>query len=299
MAKARQAAKAAARQAVARPASKSKGLSSLVIVLALSALGLAMYFAVGSTPPPKMPKKLATDMGGGTPKKVEQDDASAPETAATDLDGKEECTKQMLEGKCETESTTQVRCAGTCASAPLSARCIGWKQLGHCELVSAFMLVHCPGTCAPEQVTCKRSAPGDLNQQCAAWASAGHCERNWARGYRYFLAECFASCGRRNPSLLLEAMLQEQGDRAASFPSGLADVAKEVGSIEEVRVDGPSGNGRSVRVERLNDSPRVRVLHGLVSDQEVQELVAAGTPLLQPSPTMSAYRATVRTSSTA
>lgn len=286
MAKARQAAKAAARQAVARPASKSNGLSSLVIVLALSALGLAMYFAVGST--------------RRTPKKVEQDDASAPETAATDLDGKEECTKQMLEGKCESESTTQARCAGTCASAPLSARCIGWKQLGHCEsLVSAFMLVHCPGTCAPEQVTCKRSAPGDLNQQCAAWASAGHCEHNWARGYRYFLAECFASCGRRNPSLLLEAMLQEQGDRAASFPSGLADVAKEVDSIEEVRVDGPSGNGRSVRVERLNDSPRVRVLHGLISDQEVQELVAAGTPLLQPSPTMSAYRATVRTSSTA
>ena len=207
-----------------------------------------------------------------------------------------------------------------------AATCNLWRSRGHCTTVSAFMLVHCPGTCAQSELKCKRHAPGDLAAQCPDWASRGACEREWQRGNRYFLAQCFRSCGAHDAPLLLRAMLDEVGN-VTSFPSGLANRAEVVGESADVLLE-DEGN-RVVRVDRLHDSPysaagialtqpqrghlpgshpleldsrrsrRIRLLHNLITDEEAANLIALGKPLLVPSPTMANYRSTVRTSSTA
>ena len=176
---------------------------------------------------------------------------------------------RMAEGKCEFDENTKARCMSTCAAPPLSASCLGWKQLGHCQDASAFMLVHCPGVCPPDQVTCMRSAPADLNPRCGQLAAAGQCETQLSRGYPYFLAECFRSCGKRNPRMLLDAMLAEQGNRRRRFlPAGptpprrsaLSLTHLDAAGLKKLPADGferePKGSAgrRVVRVERLHDS---------------------------------------------
>ena len=73
-----------------------------------------------------------------------------------------------------------------------------------------------------------------------------------------------------------------------------------VGARAEVEVDDHPGQPpRQVSVTLLHVLPRIRLLEDLITDAEAADLMAMGKPLLAPSPTIAAYRATVRTSSTA
>ena len=100
-----------------------------------------------------------------------------------------------------------------------------------------------------------RQPPGDELPNCAALVAAGHCEQAVPHGRRYFLSQCFKSCGERDASLLLEVMLSELGDLNA-FPDGLANRAALVGEVARVEDE-----GRVVTVEKLHEAPKVHSAH--------------------------------------
>jgi len=159
------------------------------------------------------------------------------------------------------------------------------------------MLVLCPGTCAQQDLNCNRKPPGDEHASCAAWAREGQCRRR----PRYFLSQCFASCGAADPDYLLFALLDEVEGRNGfpdTYPNNLP--LGGVGERVEVPVGDEQGEeARHVTVTLLHAEPRIRLLENLITDAEAADLMAMGLPMLQPSPTIAAYRATVRTSSTA
>ena len=107
------------------------------------------------------------------------------------------------------------------------------------------MLVHCSGTCAPGDLNCNRKPPGDDVKECGAWARAGQCRRR----PRYFLSQCFASCGAHDPDHLLFALLDEVEGKNGfpdAYPNNLP--LGGVGARVEVEVDDHPGQPpRTVR----------------------------------------------------
>ena len=137
-----------------------------------------------------------------------------------DADSEEACRERMERGDCEADSQVMVqRCAQTCKTTPMAARCLGWQRLGHCERVSAFMLANCAGTCSQDEVQCQRQPPQDLYSSCAGAAAEGGCLREWRRGNGYFVGACFQSCAKQDPLTLLEAMLHETMRQLQPHPS--------------------------------------------------------------------------------
>ena len=218
--------------------------------------------------------------------------------AATPRMSAEECRERMEEGACQTDQAVMRRaCGPTCAAQLLAGKCEGWKLRGECRRASAFMMVHCPNACPRGELNCNRKPPGDDDARCAEWAAAGQCKRR----NRYFLSQCFKSCGAHDPDHLLESLLDEVEGKNGfpdSFPNNLPPGG--VGERAGVEVsDDPGAKHRFVTVTLLHEEPRIRFFDNLITDAETADLMAMGLPLLQPSPTIAAYRATVRTSSTA
>ena len=194
-------------------------------------------------------------------------DAGDVTRAGGDLDDSASCRERMSRGDCLADPGTAARCQATCRSLPHSARCAGWARLGYCPRVSAFMLAHCRGACKQHELVCLRNPPPDVLPDCKARVARGECEAEYRRGNSYFLSQCFASCGEADPQLLLTAMLDAVGNTTAPFPSGLVNAAAEVGQVAtvhlaadgEVAREGTGGeSGRPVRIQSLDDTPRVQ-----------------------------------------
>lgn len=187
------------------------------------------------------------------------------------------------------------------ATRTIADHCAAWRESQLCESQSAFMLTVCPGVCP--RTACLRPAPSDVIPNCAAHVARGVC----ATGRKQIVAQCFASCAAAEPHRVLDLLQREVGETTAPFDGGSLRRASVVGQVVSVEVganslsranDGGSLS-RSAEVELLNASPRVHRIRGLVSPDEAAAIIALGKPLLSPSPTIAAYRATVRSSSTA
>ena len=187
------------------------------------------------------------------------------------------------------------------ATRTIADHCAAWRESQLCESQSAFMLTVCPGACP--RTACLRPAPSDVIPNCAAHVARGVC----ATGRKQVVGQCFASCAAAEPHRVLDLLQREVGETTAPFDGGSLRRASVVGQVVSVEVganslsranDGGSLS-RAAEVELHNASPRVYRIRGLVSTDEAAAIIALGKPLLSPSPTIAAYRATVRSSSTA
>ena len=234
------------------------GIAAILVSIAVAVVAVHTGYNKAPQPrpsPPPPPQQRSAASSKTQPIRTKQQ--------LKDID--EDCAERMAEGMCVSDADTAAACAATCASAPLSASCEGWKRMGHCTRASAFMLVHCAGVCPPKDVSCLRAPPTDLSQNCPQMAASGQCEKNLARGYAYFLAQCFVSCGKRDPAMLLQALLDEVQNYSAPFPSGLANLAENVGDEAYVALDSAGrvvgGGGGSSEWKEATDESTGRVYY--------------------------------------
>ena len=230
----------------------------------------------------------APKASGGAPSARSSEQPPVATPAVVDTDDAASCLERMEAGDCDADEdgALMAGCRATCLKAPVTARCRGWARRGYCNPdigVTAFMRVHCPGGCRRDQVVCARQPPADMHNKCPEWAASGRCEKEWQRGNGYFLSQCFQSCGKHDAALLLHAMLATIGNTSLAFPKALVNLPEAVGDVETVQLDadgqcclprdgdgGSSGGGgggsggavsgasaRTVRIERLNASPKV------------------------------------------
>ena len=173
--------------------------------------------------------------------------SSTPSNSRTDDDADDaSCAADVAAGRCQAD-------AAVARAAPIVRRRAARRQVRRVEAARPLRprvpFARALRRHVRDRVACRRRAPGDELPDCAARAARGECRRQ----RRYFLSQCFLSCGRAGP-VPFAALLDGRGHCA--LPVGRR--APRAARAGRRRDAGRRRRQPAVEVEWLHESPRPR-----------------------------------------